>query len=473
MNLEGHIPVLIGVLVVVGVFSIAVAPRVRTVGGFYRGWTDTGVAPGVVTLTFSQVTTWIFARSLLNAGILGYYYGISGALAYTAYYGSFLTGWLIVDSLRFTHGADNVQSFLAQHFGRLGTISYNILVSLRLVSEVFANLLVVGIVFGVVGSSSYIAAILVVSAITLAYSMNGGLSASLRTDVLQLGILLVLLASLTGMMLASPLFDLREIVLSSPELSGPGWILLLVAALQVWSYPLHDPVMMDRGFIADRDTTRRSFLHAFWISGLCILAFGLLGVFAGLHRQGGEELLATLNRLLGTPATLMLGATLVISAASTLDSTFSSAAKLWIRDIGLANATLGNGRIAMALFCMLGLLLVFFGTDDLFAAVAVSGTASLFLAPVILFCIWGGREVAPWALAVSVVAALGGAAIYFVENAGYTAVIESLTGLEHKYSRLLVITGAVLTVGIGSFAAALRPRTAERHTSRPPPYRRI
>ncbi|MDX1608621.1 MAG: sodium:proline symporter [Halofilum sp. (in: g-proteobacteria)] len=465
MDLGTNAPILIGVLVAIAVVSVAITPRVRTADGFFRGWAETGTAPGVLTLTLSQVTTWIFARSLLNAGILGYYFGISGALAYTAYYGSFLTGWLIVDHLRFSHGVDNVQAFLAHRFGRWGSVCFNLLVSLRLVSEVFANLLVVGIVFGMAGSTAHVAAILAVASVTLGYSMTGGLRASLRTDVLQMGILVVLLAALVGLMLVNPLFDPAAIVASSWAAGGgPGWILLLVAALQVWSYPLHDPVMMDRGFIADRDTTRRSFLHAFWISALCILAFGVLGVFAGLHRQGGEELLATLARLLGGPATLMLGAALVISAASTLDSTFSSAAKLVVRDMGLAEGSADNGRVAMALFAALGLTLVFFGTDDLFAAVAVSGTASLFLTPVILFCIWGKREVARWAFAVAVVAALAGAVIYFMENAGYIALVEPLTGLEHKYSRLLAISVAVLAIGLGSFAAALRPRRPEEAT---------
>ena len=461
MELGSHAPILIGVLVAVAIVSVAITPRVRTAEGFFRGWAESGAAPGVLTLTLSQVTTWIFARSLLNAGILGYYYGISGALAYTAYYGSFLTGWLIIDRLRFVHGVDNVQQFLTRRFGRTGSGCFNVLVSLRLVSEVFANLLVVGIVFGMAGSTAWVAAILAVAAVTLGYSMTGGLRASLRTDVLQMGILLVLLAALVGLMVVNPLFDAAAITASSPDLAGPGWVLLVVAALQVWSYPLHDPVMIDRGFIADRDTTRRSFLHAFWISALCILAFGVLGVFAGLHRQGGEELLGTLARLLGGPATLMLGAALVISAASTLDSTFSSAAKLAVRDMGLARGSADNGRVAMALFCVLGLVLVFFGTDDLFAAVAVSGTASLFLTPVIVFCIWGNREVARWALVVTVIAALAGAALYFVENAGYVALVEPLTGLEHKYSRLLAISAAVLAIGLGSFTAGLRPCETE------------
>ncbi|MFW5969105.1 MAG: sodium:solute symporter family transporter [Halofilum sp. (in: g-proteobacteria)] len=453
---DSHFTPLLALLAIVGIVSVVITPWVRTADGFFRGWNEAGKAPGVLTLTFSQVTTWIFARSLLNAGILGYFYGIAGALAYSAYYGSFLTGWLIIDRVRFHHGHGNVQAFLHQRFGSLGTGYFNGLVSLRLLSEVFANLLVVGIVFEAAGSGASTAAILAVAGVTLIYSMAGGLRGSLRTDVLQMSLLLVLIVALCGLMLVHPAFDMPAILASSPDAGGPGWILLVVALLQVWSYPLHDPVMMDRGFIADRGATRRSFLHAAWISTLCILAFGLLGVFAGLNAGSDEALLDTLGRLLGTPATLMLASAFVISAASTLDSTFSSAAKLAVRDMGLMEATTPNGRIAMLLFCLGGVGLVFVGTDDLFAAVAVSGTASLFLSPVILFCILGGREVARWSFSVAFMAAIAGAALYFLENAGHVAALTPLTGIEHKYSRLLLITVAVLVIGIGAFAAGVR-----------------
>lgn len=454
------VPALVGALLAVAVLVLAVAPRVRTVEGFFRGWSERGDAPGVLTLTLSQVTTWIFARSLLNAGILGYFYGIAGALAYTAYYASFLTGWLIVDRLRFRHAADSVQAFLQQRFGRAGTGCYNLLVALRLVSEVFANLLVVGIVFGAAGTFANTAAILAVTAVTFAYSMSGGLRASLRTDVVQMLLLAGLLLVLVGFMLDHPDFGLAAVLASSPDPADPGWILLAVAALQVLSYPLHDPVMMDRGFLADRAVTRRSFLHAGWLSALCILAFGVLGVFAGLNAGDDGDLLVTLERLLGTPAMLALALALVISAASTLDSTLSSAAKLAVVDMGLGTASTRNGRIAMAVFAALGLLLVFLGTDDLFAAVAVSGTAALGLAPVILFSILGGRAVAPWALLASFAAAFAGAALYFLESSGYTGVIGGLTGLEHDYAKLLVISVAILVVGLSSFALASRPAPA-------------
>lgn len=460
-----HTPTLIGILIVLALLSMALAPRVRTADGFFRGWAENGAAPGVLTLTFSQVTTWIFARSLLNAGILGYLFGIAGALAYTAYYGSFLTGWLIVDQLRFRHGVTSIQAFLTLRFGRMGSACFNVLIALRLLSEVFANLLVVGIVFGVAGSGAYTFAIIAVASVTLGYSMTGGLRASLRTDVLQMALLVGLLGILMVLMAAQPRFELSGILASSPDITSPGWVLLIVALLQVLSYPMHDPVMMDRGFIADRATTRRSFLHAFWISAVCIFAFGVLGVFAGLHRIGEEELLGTLERLLGMPAMLMLAVALIISAASTMDSTFSSASKLTVVDMRLADATANNGRIAMLLFCLGGLALVFFGTDDLYAAVAVSGTASLSLAPVIVFCVLAGREVRPWSFFVTFAAAVTGAILYFLENSGYISIVQSIAGPVHGYGKLLLITLGILAVGFTSFFMGLVPHRHQREVN--------
>lgn len=441
---------LLGALMAIAGLSWWVAPRVQTAEGFFRGQ-EKGQMPGVWTLTLSQVTTWIFARSLMNAALLGYFFGIVGTLAYAVYYGSFLTGWLIIDRLRFRLGYSNIQSFFSERFGRWGVTSYNLLVSLRLLSEVFANLLVVGIVFGAAGSGAYNLSILIVAAITLLYSLKGGLSASLKTDVQQMLLLLAVLAVLIAMLVSHSQFDLPALAASSPDLVSPGWILLLVALLQVVSYPLHDPVMMDRGFLADRPTTRKSFLHAFWISSLFIVLFGLLGVFAGVHRQGEEEMMATLQRLLGDPAIFLLGLALIVSAASTMDSTLSSASKLAVVDMKLSQAKPVKGRWAMLLFMLGGLFLVYFGTDDLYAAVAVSGTASLFLTPVIIFSIWLNRQVALWSYLLNFFVAVGGSVVYFLETSGYIGWIGYFSGAEHDYTKLLLLTVFILLVGLISF----------------------
>ncbi len=219
----------------------------------------------------------------MNAAILGFYYGIWGTLAYAFYYFSFLTGGKIVDSLRFEHGFNSVQGFLNDRFGRWGTGCYNFVIGIRLISEVFANLLVIGILFGVAGSNMYTLTILGFSAITLFYSMLGGLRASLRTDVFQMAIFLGTLVLLIGLVTISSSVQFNDLWFKPFVFDQPGPILMLVALLQIWSYPMHDPVMMDRGFLADRETTRKSFLHAAWISFICIIAFGCLGVLAGAN----------------------------------------------------------------------------------------------------------------------------------------------------------------------------------------------
>ena len=447
---------------VVAVISFLLSPRARGEGAFFRGTAVSGAAPGVLALTFSQVTTWIFARSIMNAAILGYFFGIAGALAYAAYYLSFVTGAWIIAGIRFRHGFGSVQAFLEDRFGTVGTSSYNLVVGLRLLSEVFANLLVIGLIFGGTETGGYTAAIVIVGALTFGYAAVGGLNASIRTDVFQLGVFLLVLALLLAFAFGAGGFDLPAFALSSPEASNAGWVLLMVALLQVWSYPLHDPVMMDRGFIADERTTRASFYHAAWIAFACILAFGLLGVWAGLNALEGEGVVPTLTRLIGEWPMLLFNIALVVSCMSTLDSTFSSTAKLAVVDTGLARPTVRNGRIAMSIFLLGGLGLVFLGSKDLFDAVAVSGTASLFLAPVVFFSIWlGRRDVPVWSYLAAFLAALAAAALYFTDTAGYTTVMQSLTGLEHKYSHLLVLCLGALGIGCGAFALGILTASKE------------
>ncbi len=456
---------LAALIVIVAIFSIMLSRRRTHEGGFFYGQSAEGKPPELITLIFSQVTTWIFARSLLNAAILGFYYGIWGTLAYAAYYLSFFTGALIVDHLRFRQGHTSIQSFLRERFGHWGTRCYNLVIGVRLISEVFANLLVIGILFGVAGSEAYTVAIIAVALTTLLYSMLGGLHASLRTDLFQMLVFLFVLIALLAFAVTDNHFNMGLLTFKPFVLTDPGPVLLLVALLQVWSYPMHDPVMMDRGFLADRKTTLKSFIHAGWISMLCIIAFGSLGVIAGAGALSGEDMNQALTRLLGDIPMFLFSATLVISAMSTLDSTLSSSAKLIIIDMKLAESRVLNGRFSMALFMLFGLALVFWGNKDLFSAVAVSGTASMYLAPVIFFSLWGDqREIPLWSYLGSFVVALGGAMLYLTESSGYSL----LLGEAHKYTKLLWISLTVMIVGcllfqVGNLVAR-RPQRASQPT---------
>jgi Na+/proline symporter len=446
--------VLIVLFAAVILASLLVAPRRATVEGFFGGANAAGRAPGLWVLVLSQVTTWIFARSLMNAAILGYFYGIAGTLAYAAYYGSFLTGGFIVGHLR-RGGARSVQDWLSGQFGGAGTAAYNLVIGLRLLSEVFANLLVVALIFEAVWPGSGTLAVLIVAALGFGYSAWGGLSAALRTDVVQMLVFLVVFGLALGALLLSPGFELGA-VLSAPGVSGPynGWVLLAVALLQVFSYPAHDPVMMDRGFLADEATTRASFLHAFWISTLCIIGFGFFGIQASLTGAAYEgELIGTWGLMFPGWIFVALMLSLLVSALSTLDSALASAARLMVEEWRIAPRSLMGGRLVMAGFMILGALLTLWGNATLFDAVAVSGTASMFLTPVLLVGLVAGRRIAVWSYLAAFAAAMLGATVYFAR--GWEPVAAILPE-GHKYEQLLAICVLVLIAGFAAVLAGAR-----------------
>ena len=450
-----------GILASIAIGSYLVAPHTRSSSAFLHGCNDDGSAPGLWALTLSQVTTWIFARSLLTAALLAFSYGVVGALAYTAYYLSFFTGGVLIDRLRFHYGFPNIQSFLVDRFGRTGSTLFNIVIALRLLSEVFANLLVVGIIFGTAGSFTYIMAIAVTAAVTLGYSLLGGFNASIRTDVLQMSIFAVVLAAIVAILAVEPRFAWADVLTTFKPGLDNGWNLLLVALLQVWSYPLHDPVMTDRGYLADRTTTFRSFMLAGVISMICIFAFALLGIFASKVSMPGENMTAALQRVMSAPTMMLVNIALVVSAVSTLDSTLSSAAKLAVVDMGLGRQSLRTGRIAMILATVGGLAFLYTGIQDLYAAVALSGTLSMFLTPVVVFSILGGRRVATWSYVASFAFAVAASVLFFFEQAKYADIVGPLTGATHIYTKLLIICVAVFVGGMLAFAIGVKSRGTE------------
>ena len=432
--------------------SLAALTMVRgriTVDGFFAGQSEQG-EPSLYTLVLSQVTTWIFARSLMNAAILGYFYGFAGSLAYSCYYISFLTGGVIVTLIR-NGGASSIQDWLGRYFGQIGKNSYNLIIALRLLSEVFANLIVIGLIFSALfpdnAETVEIVAIITLAIAGLAYSMQGGLSASLKTDVLQMLVFLVVFLIALLLLVSSDGFSLSAALQAQgvhAQGARPGWVLVAVAFLQVFSYPAHDPVMMDRGFIANPAKTRASFILAFALSVFCILGFGLFGIHAGIVGADYDtQLIGTWRSIFGPFVFFLLMASLVVSAISTLDSAMSASARLVIEELQWGQRNLRNGRLAMLVFMVLGTVLTLFPNKTLFDAVAVTGTASMFLTPVLIFSFIGLR-VPIWSYLVAWFAAVGGAGAYMFRG---TELVQTYVNGAHKYDQLLQICIAVLLIG--------------------------
>ena len=109
----------------------------------------------------------------------------------------------------------------------------------------------IGLIFGNAGTIEYNLSILLIMMLAFSYSFLGGLRNSITTDFIQMIIFLLLLITLViGIFFSNTIIESSLFFSKINNLSNPGYALILVALLQIWSYPIHDPVMMDRGLFA-------------------------------------------------------------------------------------------------------------------------------------------------------------------------------------------------------------------------------
>ena len=377
-----------GLLAFYGLVLYKLSPKTHTQNGFFSGAASNGNQVSQWSLTASVFISWIFAKSVTNAANLGASYGIVGGLAYATYWLSIPLAGLIIYSLRKRTGAKSLPAFLVMKYGKIAAFCFALAILIRLFNEVWSNTAVVGGYFGQPGSNSYIAAALLFTAITLAYSLKGGMRSAIVTDLIQAGVFVIFLAAVITLLFSieqpSRLLSQGEFKLSS------GMDLLFVAGLQVFSYPFHDPVLTDRGFI----NNEKKMLKAFMVAGIagffCIAIFSLIGVYAQIAQiETLGNAPAAVGNSLGIGAMFMITVIMLSSAGSTLDSTFASISKSAAIDLPqLLNRTLAKpvptAMIVMTVFALLGNLPMFLGTDIL-KATTISGTMIMGLAPVFLF----------------------------------------------------------------------------------------
>lgn len=375
-------------LILYGAGMYVLSPRAVGHAGFFQGHDAAGRPASAWALGASIFISWIFAKSITNAANLGASFGIVGGLAYATYWLSIpLAGWAIL-RLRTRHGATGLVSFLVTRHGRLAALAFSLAILVRLFNEVWSNTSVVGGYYGEAGSAGFIGAALLFTAATLFYSIKGGLRSSIYTDVLQTGLFVAFFAVVMFMVL--PAHGPLTLLSTGDWRLDAGVDLLLVAALQVLSYPFHDPVLTDRGFITEERRMLRAFIWAGALGFVCILLFSLVGVHAHVERiAGGDNVPAALARALGPGALFVMTIVMVAAAGSTLDSTFSSLARHVAQDLpalaGRPEPTraIGIGMTAMAVIALVGNIPMLTGTDIL-KATTVSGTMVIGLAPVFL-----------------------------------------------------------------------------------------
>jgi len=370
-----------GLLIVSSLAFLILSPWAKTKAQFFKA-TFRNKAPNAGMLTGSLIISWIFAKSITNAANLGLDFGIVGGVAYAGYYLSFAIAGIIIYLMRVKGGFKSIHQFLVEKFGRGAIVIFSILISIRLFNEVWSNTMVIGSYFGEIGSSPFYWSILIFTVLTLAYALKGGLSSSIFTDVIQMGLFAVLLCVILWNIFSIGEMEVKEVVSSGDWTMATGLNLLFAAVLQSFSYPFHDPVLTDRGFISKPKTTIRSFIFASVFGGICIVLFSIIGIYAqksGMQGQAAVEV----GKSFGVVILLVINFIMITSAASTLDSTFSSSSKLLTLDLKFGK-TIRSGRIAMILVAILGTIPVFLNAEIL-SATTISGTMVIGLTPIFIF----------------------------------------------------------------------------------------
>jgi len=390
------------------VLLFLLSPLAKTKESFFKGEGKSG-QPGFWVLTSSLVISWLFAKSITNSANLGMSYGIVGGVAYAGYYLSFVVAGVIIYQLRTKGGFTSIHHFLESKFGKGAIIIFSLFICFRLLNEVWSNAMVIGTYFGAQGTTPYLLSVFVFTFLTVAYTIKGGMSSSLFTDVIQMVLFGVLLTVILFMIFPRTGWNISTFIQSGSWTMSQGVNLLLLAILQSLSYPFHDPVLTDRGFLTDVKTTFKSYMWAALIGGICIVVFSFVGIFAqteGLNGQAPVEV----AKLLGVPMMLLMNFIMITSAASTLDSTFSSFSKLALLDLKVAKITVSSGRIAMVVLAVIGTLPVLFN-PEIISATTISGTMVIGLAPVFIF--WNAK-VPPLSFYLSVLGGLLFAVVFLL-----------------------------------------------------------
>ncbi len=365
-----------------------ISPRLKKHGRdaqFFNARSDSGQDIGPVLLIASLLISWIFAKSIQNAANLGQAFGAPGGLAYSIYWLSFIVAGVVIYQIR-GQGFTSIHHFLRSQYGQAALWLFSLILVFRLWNEIWSNTIVVAQFFGEKGSTSYYLASWATTVFVLLYALKSGLRSSIITDMIQMLLAAFLLIFILAYILP---------VTSAPALIKTGsWTLagcvdlIFVALIQIWSYPFHDPVMTDRGFI----TKRRTMLKAFILAGVLGVVFIFLFSFVGIHNQvtgiGGNSTISTAMQF-GMPMLIFMNLIMLSSAASTLDSTFSSVGKLISIDVlnHLKIDKIKLARISMIILALLGGLMVH-ADPAILSATTISGTMVIGLTPVFIFNKW-------------------------------------------------------------------------------------
>ncbi len=346
---------------------------------------------GRLSLAFlaSGLGSWIlFAPPEVGAqvGILGVVgYAVGGALPFVAY------AWIGPRIRAAAPEGVTLTDWVRQRFGRSAQAWVAAVSIFYMFMFITAELTGIGAVFEILAGVDPWVPIVLVAAVTAAYTAYGGLPASLRTDQVQAVMILGLVAITVGAIV----LDIDEPVARAVDggldtVSRAGWESIVVLGVAIVAANLfHQGYWQRTWAAADARTVTRAGWGAAGLTMLVLLAVGATGlVAAGIALAAGEPPPAVpfFTLLTGLPEAVVLVALVLAVAlvASSVDTLQSALAAVLSQDLSDRRLSVNGARVARALLTVPAALIALEGHDVLRLFLIADLVAAATVGPVFL-----------------------------------------------------------------------------------------
>ena len=316
-------------------------------------------------------------------GVIGY--AVGGGLPFVAY------AWLGPKIRAAAPDGVTLTDWVRDRFGRPAQAWVALVSVFYMFMFVTAELTAIGGVLDLLGGIDPWVSIIAVAGVTAAYTAWGGLPATLRTDMAQAWVIIVLLA----VALVAILVDVPDPLARAEDgglttFSRAGWESIVVLSIAITAANLfHEGYWQRTWAAADSRVLTRAGLRAALLSAAVLLPIGATGMIAGgiaVH-EGTEPSPVPFFSLLGGLPDVVVALVAVLSVAlvaSSVDTLQNALAASMAQDLSGRNLTLRAAKVVTIILTVPAVLIALKGYDVLRLFLIADLVAAATVVPVFL-----------------------------------------------------------------------------------------
>lgn len=417
--MEIFIASLVAFVAIMALSSWRIEPRFRTSKVGYL-LSDRDVS--TFQLSMSIAASWTYVFGLIMLGAMAFTKGTAGVFWFVV---APVTCMLILAAIGFYLLKKFPQGFTLSEFVRERfkdkriTVGFYLVMLVGVINALVGNLTGFGLVAEYISGdkSSYNAIVLVLAGTVLAYSLWGGLKSSVRTDTVQMALILLAVAVVGGALwstVGSPIAVMASVdqivktsIFDPVIMTNMGLIYFMI----LLGSSINDNGLYQRMYAANGDS--RKIRNAFIIGGavfaIGLIGFGVMGAGAAALKLeiANPKLANTMvaEHLLGSMGLLLVALAMLAAAASTMDTALNSIGSVVSNEFFPDRDPVKVSRITQISLVVIATVAALF-KFDIWAIFFTLGIIRLITVAPILFAIFSNRDIRTGGLALGMLLAL-------------------------------------------------------------------